>query len=711
MPRFGQVREILKLMSDRGRVRNVAIVAHIDHGKTTMSDSLLAEAGLLSWQVAGSARALDYLEEEQRRGITIKTANISLLHEAEGKRYVINVIDTPGHVDFTGKVTRAMRATDGVIVVVDAVEGVMAQTETVTRQALEERVRPVLFINKVDRLINELRLNADETQNRLARIVADFNTLIEMQGEIEFKKGWRVDPADGTVIFGSALHKWGFTVDVMKQKGMKFSDIMEEYKTENHQALSDMLPLHDAVLDAVVKACPSPEEAQVYRIPKIWKGDLNSALGKAMVSCDRDGPSVMCVTNVQIDPKDGPIASGRLFSGSVKGGDQLYLVGARRECTVKQVFMCMSAFREPAGQISAGNFMALSGLDLARVGETVVDEAHRKDAVPFESMRYVSEPVITVSVEPKDPKDLPRLNAALERLSVEDPNLEIRIDRKTGEYLVSGMGELHLETSMKFLKEYGGGLDVMASSPTADYRESVAGKGSIVLARSPNKMNSFSIQVEVFKHTEDQTQEDRQKRIWALDEHENVLEDLTLNVRIPGEARDSVISGFQYACKTGPLCEQPVRNMRVNLIGVEIQEDPALREPRQIMRGISRAILGSFLTAKPILLEPVYKFELSTPIGWFGKCAKILVSRRGRITTTESRGATTLITGYLPVVETFGLSDEIRSSTSGRVFWQSAFDRWERVPQKMAAGIIRQIRLRRGLAPEIPEPEKFIEEA
>jgi len=710
MPRFGQVREILKLMSDRGRVRNIAIVAHIDHGKTTMSDSLLAEAGLLSWQVAGSARALDYLEEEQRRGITIKTANISLLHEAEGKRYVINVIDTPGHVDFTGKVTRAMRATDGVIVVVDAVEEVMAQTETVTRQALEERVRPVLFINKVDRLITELRLNADETQNKLARIVADFNTLIEMHGEIEFKKEWRVDPADGTVVFGSALHKWGFTVDVMKQKGMKFSDIMEEYKTENHQALSEILPLHDAVLDAVVKTCPSPEEAQVYRIPKIWKGDLNSALGKAMVSCDRDGPSVMCVTNVQIDPKDGLIASGRLFSGSVKGGDQLYMVGARRECTVKQVFMCMSAFREPAGQISAGNFMALSGLDLARAGETVVDEAHRKDAVPFESMRYVSEPVITVSVEPKDPKDLPRLNAALERLSVEDPNLKIRIDRKTGECLVSGMGELHLETSMKFLKDYSSGLDVIASSPTADYRESVAGKGSIVLAKSPNKMNSFSIQVEVFKHTEDQNQEDRQKQIWALDEHENVLEDLTLNIRIPGEAKDSIISGFQYACKTGPLCEQPVRNMRVNLIGVEIQEDPALREPRQIMRGISRAILGSFLTAKPILLEPVYKFELSTPIGWFGRCAKILVSRRGRITTTESRGTTTFITGYLPVVETFGLSDEMRSSTSGRVFWQSAFDRWERVPQKMAAEIIRQIRLRRGLSPEIPEPEKFIEE-
>ena len=711
MPRFGQIDEILKLMSNKQRIRNIGVVAHIDHGKTTMTDSLLAEAGLLSWQVAGSARALDYLEEEQRRGITIKTANISLLHETERFSHVINLIDTPGHVDFTGKVTRAMRAADGVIVVVDAVEEVMAQTETVTRQALEERVKPVLFINKIDRLINELKLNADQMQSKLAHIVADFNTLIEIHGEHEFKEKWKVDPTKESVVLGSALHKWGFTVEMMKQKGMKFNDLIENCKKGEHQALSKMLPLHTAILDMAVKNCPSPIEAQKYRIPKIWRGSMNSAIGRAMINCDDHGPMTMCITNVQAYPDIGTIATGRLFSGSVKEADHVFLIEANKEYHVKQVFMCMSVFREVVSQIPAGNLAALSGLDMARAGETIIDSTCKDDAVPFERMRYVSEPVITVSVEPKDPKDLPRLNKALDRLFVEDPNLEIKIDEKTGEYHLSGMGELHLETSIKFLKDYSGSGEIIVSSPTTDYRESVAGKGSIVLAKSPNKLNSFKVQAELHKETEALAAEEKERNVWAFDEHSNILIDLTRNVRIPSEARDSIVSGFRWACKTGPLCEQPIRTVKVSLVDVEVQQEPALREPTQIMRGVSRAILGSFLTAKPILLEPIYKIELSTPIEWFGKCTNILVSRRARILATENRGAIILIKGYLPVAEALGLAAEVRSSTSGRVFWQSTFDHWKKVPEKIAVGIIRQIRMKKGLLPEIPKPGMFADEA
>jgi len=711
MPKFGQTSEIVKLMSNKERIRNIGIVAHIDHGKTTMTDSLLAEAGLLSWQVAGSARALDYLEEEQRRGITIKTANISLLHETDGQSYVINLIDTPGHVDFTGKVTRAMRATDGVVVVVDAVEEVMAQTETVTRQALEERVKPVLFINKLDRLIDELKLGADDIQKKLAHIVADFNTLVEIYGEYEFKEKWKADPARGTVVFGSALHKWGFTLDILKQKKMKFADIIENYKQSKYQALSKTLPLHTAILDMTTKNCPSPIEAQKYRVPKIWRGNLDSTIGKALMNCDDHGPTIMCITNVQIDPNNGPIATGRLFSGSVKEGDQLYLIEASRECKVKQVFMYMSAFKEVVDQIPAGNLAALSGLDLVRAGETVVDSAHKEGTVPFEGMRYVSEPVITVAVEPRDPKDLPLLAKALDRLSVEDPNLAIRVDEKTGEYQLRGIGELHLETAVRFLKDYSGGADIATSNPTADYRESVAGKGLVMMAKSPNKQNSFKVQVEAHEESKGLTVEDETKKIGALDDQRNILIDLTKDVRIPGEVRDSIISGFDWACRTGPLCEQPMRNVKVDMIDAKIQEEPALREPKQIKRAISRAILGSFLTAKPFILEPIYKIELSTPTKWFGKCTNILVSRRGKIQTTENRATITMITGYIPVAETIGLSAEMRSSTSGHVFWQSTFDHWERVPEKIAAEIIKQIRIRKGLPPEIPKPDKFVDEA
>jgi elongation factor 2 len=366
VPRFRQTSEILKLMHRKENIRNIGIIAHIDHGKTTMTDSLLAEAGLLSPRIAGEARALDYLEEEQKRGITIKTANISLLHEIDGTSYVVNMVDTPGHVDFTGKVTRALRAIDGVVVVVDAVEEVMVQTETVTRQALEERVRPVLFINKVDRLIRELKLSPREVQDKFLRIIRDFNSLIEVYAEPEFKDKWKVDPQKETVAFGSALHRWGFTLKIAQERGVKFSDIVEAYGRGEHQKLAELIPLHNAILDMVVKNIPNPIEAQRYRVPRIWRGDLNSEIGQAMLNCDDNGPTVMCITMVQMDPHAGLVATGRLFSGTVKEGDHVYLVGARKDYHIQQVSMYMGAFREIVDKITAGNIAALLGLDLGQ---------------------------------------------------------------------------------------------------------------------------------------------------------------------------------------------------------------------------------------------------------------------------------------------------------------------------------------------------------
>lgn len=736
MPKFRQTPEILKLMGKKGNIRNIGIIAHIDHGKTTMTDSLLVEAGLLSPQIAGKARALDYLEEEQKRGITIKTANISLLHEVSGRPHVINLIDTPGHVDFTGKVTRALHAIDGAVVVVDAIEEVMVQTETVTRQAIDERVKPILFINKLDRLIKELRLTSDEIQNKFIRIIRDFNNLIEIYGEPEFKDKWKVDPAKETVAFGSALHRWGFTLKTTQQKGIKFTDIIDAYAKGKHQALPQMLPLYNAILDMVVKNIPNPIEAQKYRLPKIWKGEIESEISQAMLNCDDNGPTVMCITNVQTDAAAGLIATGRLFSGSVKDGDKIYLVGVGKEYTVKQVSMYMGAFREVVNRITAGNIAALVGLDLASAGETLVDIKHKDVIVPFERIKYLSEPVIRIAIDPKNPKDLPRLVEVMNRLSVEDPNLVATTDEETGQYLLSGMGELHLEIAMKFLTQYSGGIELATSSPIVAYRESVLGQGAVVMTKSPNKHNRFWVQVKPLenkvielmengelaeeigqKQIENKLQEEAKspteeaKNVWALDEHRNMLIDLTKNVRNLHEVKDSIISGFHWACRTGPLCEEPLRGVKVELLDAQLHEEPKQREPPQIMRAISRAILGSALTAKPVLLEPIYKINVSVPNQWFGTCSNILTRRRGKILTTEQRGALTVIAGYIPVTETFGLSAEMRSATSGHAFWQCTFALWEKIPKNVATEVIKQIRRRRGLPSEIPKPEKFIDEA
>jgi elongation factor 2 len=727
MPRFRQTAEIVKLMGKKERIRNIGVVAHIDHGKTTMTDSLLVEAGLLPLQIAGSARVLDYLEEEQRRGITIKTANISFLHELNGLTYLINLMDTPGHVDFGGKVARALRAIDGAIIVVDAVEEIMAQTETVMRQALAERVKPVLFINKVDRLIKGLQFSPKEIQKKFERIIADFNNIIELYAEPEFSQIWKASTETGNVVFGSALDKWGFTLKTHDGKvgKLKDRDVWEAYQQGNIPSLSQAIPLYKAILDMVVTVVPNPVESQKYRIGKIWRGNLNSEIGQAMMNCDEKGPTVICVTAVQTIPNAGLVATGRVFSGSVKEGDEVHLIKANDYRQIRKVCIYMSAYREAVDNITAGNIAAVLGLESARAGETIVDVKQKNAVVPFENVAYLSEPVMTLAVEPANPKDLPKVLDMMNKLAIEDPDLKVTLNEETGQYLLGGMGELHLEVALNSLKKNLGGVKLVTSSPSAAYRETIFNSGMLVMAKSPNKQNRFSVQVEpldsktveiVEKSTEKtlelKSRSDliRGQDVWAFDEHANLLVGPVTNVELPEDVRNNIIQGFHWACSTGPLCEQPLRGVAVKLIAVEFGPDSANRDPSQIMRGTSRAILGSFLTAKPTLMEAIYKIEVSAPIEWFGACSNMIVHRRGKIESTEKKAALATIMGNIPVAETFGLSKEMRSTTSGRAFWQLVFASWERMPEKLAAETVKLLRERRGLPPDVPRPDLFVDE-
>lgn len=714
MPRFKQIAEIQKLMSTKEQIRNLGIIAHIDHGKTTLADSLLAGTGLLSLQMAGTARVLDYLEEEQKRKITIKTANITLLYKAPDNPYIINLVDTPGHVDFTGKVTRALRAIDGVVVVVDAAEGIMAQTEMVTRQALEERVRPVLFINKVDRLITELQLNAEQIQKKLDHIINSFNNLIDLYADKPFKSQWKVDPAKDSVAFGAALHGWGFTLNMARQKGFKFADIIDAYKNAEQGKLKKTFPVYEAVFNMAIKNIPNPKASQAYRVEKIWDGHIKSKIGQALVECNDEGPAVVCVTNVQADAEGCLVATGRVFSGTVKKGDLLHLVDVLSETTVNQVYVYMGALKEEVSHVSAGNIAALALSGSVKAGETLVDVAHKVGMVPFESITYVSESVVTVVVEPKNPKDIPMLLEAMDKLATEDPNLVVTVNQETGEYLLSGMGELHLEVALNQLKSAVSGAEITFSSPRVVYRESVTKKGNIATATSPNRQNKFTVQVEPIqeKSAEPVILEDEEAgSILSFDEHRNVLWDCTGKTeQIPEEILEPIIAGFEFACRAGPLCGEPVRHARVNLVDLELSDKAELCSSVEVMRGIGKAIFGSFLAAKPVLLEPVYKTDISVPTELAGECQRIISTRRGKISAFENKGLLTTITGYIPVAETFGLSKELRSSTSGRAFWQSSLDRWEQVPAKLAVKVISEVRQRKGLASEVPVAGRFVEE-
>ncbi len=708
MPHFKQIPQIQQLMSNKELIRNIGIIAHIDHGKTTLADSLLAGTGLLSPRMAGSARVLDYLEEEQKRKITIKTANISLLYKTDRNPFLINLVDTPGHVDFTGKVTRALRVIDGAVVIVDAVEEIMAQTEILTRQALQERVRPALFINKVDRLIVELQLNEEQIQKKLNHIIGSFNDLIELYADAPFKKQWKINSSNGNLAFGSALHGWGFTLNMVKRQNVKFSDIIKAYREGRQIELQRNLPVSEAVFKMAIESLPNPRKAQSYRVEKIWAGHTDSKVGRALVACRDDGPTVTFITNVHSETDGSAIATGRIFAGKIKVGDKLHLVDALIETEVKQVSIDMGSFREEVTEVSAGNLTSLTLSGQVKIGETIVDMSHKVGMVPFEGICYLSEAVITLAVEPKNPQDLPLLISGLEKLTVEDPNLKMDVDKETGEYLLSGMGELHLEIAITQLKN-ACGIDVTVSSPRVVYKETVSKKGVVALAKSPNKLNCFWLQVE--PEAEEQAaplEAEELGNILAIDENRNVLLDCRRKPdRVSDEVLEAIIAGFEYACKAGPLCGEPIRHLQVKLIDMQLEEvESALSE---VTHGVGKAIFGSFLTAQPTLLEPIYKITITVATELSGESSRILSTRRGKITLFEQKGLLTHISGFIPVSETFGFSKELRSATSGRAFWQSFFDHWEKMPQKLATNVINDLRQRKGLAPKVPKPEKFME--
>jgi elongation factor 2 len=738
MVRYRQVEEIQKLMNYPEMIRNTSIIAHVDHGKTTLSDSLLAAAGIISEQRAGQQLALDSWELEQKRQMTVFASNISLAHNFQGKDYLINLIDTPGHIDFSGAVTRSLRAVDGALVVVDAVEGPMTQTETVLMQALRERVKPILFINKVDRLIKEIKLTPDDIQKKFAKIITKVNTLIEKYAPPEHKKDWQVKVEDGAVAFGSALHKWGLNLPHMKAKGVTFADIIDAYTGEHEEvnrkvdALSKKAPVQDPILDMFIEHLPNPIEAQPYRQSQIWPGDANGVVGEGMAKVDPKGPLLMCVSTIEVDTHSGVVAIGRVFSGTVEKGKLVQLITSRQKGTIQQVYMSMAADRVIIDKVPAGNIAALSGLPSIHVGETVAEDGVETQA--FEGLKYVSDPVVTVAVEPADVKDLPLFDKVVHKLTTEDPNLHFLINKESGEYLLSGMGELHLEITAYRMQE--ANLKVKISKPIVIYRETISHdlKGPAIMGKSPNKHNKLWVTMEKLpddvveaiklgKISEMQARDERQKILkgfgWSTDDARNVVaiegNNLLVN-RIKGrqyveEIMDHIKSGFREAVFTSVLAKEPAYGLKINLEDVTVHEDPAHRGPAQILPMTWRPIWCAFLLSDPKLLEPLISFDCKVPNQFVSSVIAIVQKRRGKILDMTNEEDMIIVKAEMPVSESFGLAEELRSSTEGRAFWATQFSRWAPVPEQMKDEIIKLIRERRGLSPTPPRPEEFFEEA
>ena len=712
------VDKVTRLMKNPQNIRNIAICAHIDHGKTTFSDNLLAGAGMMSKEDAGKALKLDFHADEQERGITIDTAAVSMVHSIEGKEYLINLLDTPGHVDFGGDVTRAMRAADGAIVLVDAVESIMPQTETVLRQALRELVKPVLFINKVDRLIKELQLTPEQMQERFIKIITSVNRLIMGIAPKGYGEKWQVNVQNGSVCFGSAFHNWALSIPYMQSKNITFRDIIEAYNTDNYKSLSDRAPLHEVVLDMVVHHLPSPKVAQPYRIPKIWHGDIESEDGKSLVASDSNGPLYFIITKIVIDPQAGEISAGRLFSGTMKKGIDVYLNRLKQSTKVQQVFVYNGAKREIVDNVPSGNFIGVAGIK-AYAGETITLE---QTETPFEQITHIFEPVITKAIEAKRPSDLPKLIEVLRMVGKEDPTVKIEINEETGEHLMHGMGELHLEVIENRIKTEKG-VEVQTSNPIVVYREAITKPGQEAMGKTPNKHNLFFFRVEpledaiyeMIKKGEISEGRIKKKDLELRDKFVecgmeskealkvkdiykgNILVDMTRGQVHLGEVLELILDMFEDVMFQGPLAREPCLKVKVMLTDMKLHEDAIHRGPAQVYPAVREGIRGAMMTARPILFEPYQILRIEAPSDFLGEISKLISNKRGQLLDVQQEGVLSIIKAKLPVGEMFGWSSDLRSATEGRGSSSLIDQMFEKLPEELQDKVVKNIRGRKGL--------------
>ncbi len=714
------VDKVTRIMNSPDRIRNIGICAHIDHGKTTFSDNLLFGAGMMSEERAGKDCQLDFHEDERTRGITIDAANVNMVHDVDGTEYLINLIDTPGHVDFGGDVTRAMRAVDGAVVLVDAVEGIMPQTETVLRQALRERVKPILFINKVDRLIRELQLTPEQMQERFMKVIANVNRFIEQISPEEFRGKWNVSAQAGTVGFGSAFHKWALSFPYMQKHGITFKDVITAYLSGNEDGITEIsrkAPLHRVMLNMVVNNLPSPKVAQAYRIPKIWRGDMESEDAKSLIGCNPGGPLYFIVTKVVVDPQAGEISAGRLFSGSMKKGTPVYLNLAKQNLRVQQVYVYNGAKKEIVDNVPAGNIIGVAGLKAAP-GETVT----LKESEPFEKLAHIFEPVVTKAVEATRPSDLPKLIEVLKIVQKEDPSIKIELNEETGEHLMHGMGELHLEIIENRIKTEKK-IDIKTGNPIVVYREAISRAGAVGMGKSPNKHNHLFFKAkplsdaisEAIKSGELPEGRIKKKDLvirdkfveCGMDSKEalkvkdifsgNVFIDGTRGIVHIGEILEMVLDMFEDVMKQGPVAKEPCFKMELTMTDCKLHEDAIHRGPAQLYPAVREGVRSAIMNSGPHLFEPIQTLLFEAPEEYMGEISKLISNKRGQLIEMQQDEGRVLIKGKLPVAETFGLSNDLRSATGGRGTSSLIDQTFERMPEELQNKVVKQIRERKGL--------------
>ncbi|MEX0568844.1 MAG: GTP-binding protein [Candidatus Njordarchaeota archaeon] len=614
------------LLADASRIRNVGVAGHIDHGKTTLADHILAEAGIIAKELAGKVRYLDFWLEEQKRGITMKTTVMSFFIKDKNKKFLIHLCDTPGHVDFSGKVSRAFRLVDSAIFVVDAVEGIMAQTESYLRLALNEAVMPILFVNKIDRLITELKAEEYQIFSRISAIIRRFNAIIRRYSPKNVE--WEINPNKNNVAFGSALHGWGFTFAQANAMKIKFGDIIEMYRNNDLSSLKKMFPLGKALTEFLVGVCPNPLESQRVRIKHIWSGSRIKALEK----CTNNSETIFYVSKVSVE-KGRIFVTARVFSGEVKIGEYIRLnEGIKKK--VRALFVLKASKHERIDAVPAGNIFG-AYLE-ARPGDTFasiyVDGFFRQPT-------YLAYPVLAVAVEPKNFSDFRKLDDLLRILTIEDPNMIMEISKETGQFLIYGIGELHLETIIKRIADV---VPIYYSEPIVAFRE--------IIAEDIEDVSDYLV-ISV-------------KPIIDMD-REDVFSVVSNKVEVKGlslEKRRAIETILRESLKNGPRIGEPIIGVSILVeIRQEVSEEEVLGRVSQVLARI-----------KTKIAQPFYKFSISADCEYLGAVIGELSARGAKIDTLE-KGDICEIEGIVSVIDSLGLTTKMRNLTHGKASVQLEF--------------------------------------
>jgi elongation factor 2 len=544
----------------------------------------------------------------------------------------------------------------------------------------------------------------------------------------ELKDDWLAKVDDGSVAFGSAYHNWAINVPIMQQTGITFKDIYQYCNEENQKELAQKAPITEVLLDMVIEHLPSPNVSQRYRVPAIWNGDIESEEGQGMLNTSPDSPLAVMVTNISIDKHAGEIATGRVYGGTIEKGTEIYFVGSHGKARTQQVGVYFGPERINTDKVPAGNIVAITGARNAVAGETISEPGRKIKA--FEGLEHISEPVVTVAVEAKNTKDLPKLIEVLRQVGKEDPTVRIEINEETGEHLIAGMGELHLEIITYRIDQKG--VEIETSPPIVVYRETIAGKAGPVEGKSPNKHNRFYIEIEpledklfqalqqkkikegkikgkeeIAKFQEYGLEKEEARKVWDVHER-SLFINMTRGIQHLDEIKELLLEGFESALDDGPIARERAMGIKIKLMDAKIHEDAVHRGPAQVLPAIRKAVYGAIMMANPTLLEPIQKVFINTPQDYMGSATREVQNRRGQIADMQQEGDMMTLESRVPVAEMFGFAGDIRSATEGRCLWSTESAGFERLPGELQKQIIRQIRDRKGLSPEPYGPDHYL---